>query len=62
MTAAEATPLTHSGTILIPGRCNYNSDDDSIRDDGSNYKIDDTAFLEGEQLTEWTKRVMVKMR
>eukprot|EP00957_Ditylum_brightwellii_P021934 1654457-Ditylum_brightwellii.AAC.1 len=30
------------------GRCDNNSDDESISDDGSNYKIDDSAFLDRE--------------
>eukprot|EP00957_Ditylum_brightwellii_P190531 14502822-Ditylum_brightwellii.AAC.1 len=67
MTAAEATPLSHPGTILNPGvmhkrnihshttsvqslgRHVNNSNDDSISDDGSNYK---KTFLEGGQLIE----------
>eukprot|EP00957_Ditylum_brightwellii_P205477 15344054-Ditylum_brightwellii.AAC.1 len=32
------------------GRHDNKSDDDSISDDRSNYKIDDTAFLEGETI------------
>eukprot|EP00957_Ditylum_brightwellii_P041118 3112683-Ditylum_brightwellii.AAC.1 len=76
MTAAEATPLAHPGTILIPGimhegnisshtasmqslgRCDNNSDHESMSDDGSNYEIDDTAFWMGKQMTEWTQKVM----
>eukprot|EP00957_Ditylum_brightwellii_P164401 12516183-Ditylum_brightwellii.AAC.1 len=30
------------------GRCDNNSDDKSMSDDESNYKIDDTAFLDRE--------------
>eukprot|EP00957_Ditylum_brightwellii_P141920 10812586-Ditylum_brightwellii.AAC.1 len=68
MIAAEATPLVHPGTILIPGimhnrnisshaasmqllgRCDNNSDDKSMSYDGSNYKIDDTVFLDREMI------------
>eukprot|EP00957_Ditylum_brightwellii_P101075 7703613-Ditylum_brightwellii.AAC.1 len=66
MIAAEATPLVHLGTILIPGimhkrnirshaasmqslgRCDNNSDDERMSDDGSNYRIDNMIFLEEE--------------
>eukprot|EP00957_Ditylum_brightwellii_P113768 8673642-Ditylum_brightwellii.AAC.1 len=67
MMAAEATPIVHPGTILIPGimykksissyaaskqslgRYDNNSDDESTSDDGSNYEIDDSAFLDGKR-------------
>eukprot|EP00957_Ditylum_brightwellii_P181423 13819702-Ditylum_brightwellii.AAC.1 len=62
MMAAEATPFAHPGTILIPVRCDNSSDAESISDDRSTYKIDDMAFLGGEQLTKWMRRVMVKKR
>eukprot|EP00957_Ditylum_brightwellii_P150649 11470101-Ditylum_brightwellii.AAC.1 len=37
--------------------CENNSDDGSISDDGSNYKIDDTNFLEGETIGRVDKEI-----
>eukprot|EP00957_Ditylum_brightwellii_P064044 4858331-Ditylum_brightwellii.AAC.1 len=80
MMTAEATPLVHPGTILIPGimhkrnisshaasmqslgRCDNDSDDESMSDDGSNYEIDDKAFWTAKQMTKWTQKAMVKKR
>eukprot|EP00957_Ditylum_brightwellii_P211973 15366819-Ditylum_brightwellii.AAC.1 len=42
----ERNISNHDASVQSLGRCDNNSDDESISDDGSNYKIDGMAFLQ----------------
>eukprot|EP00957_Ditylum_brightwellii_P025860 1956654-Ditylum_brightwellii.AAC.1 len=42
---------SHAASMHLLGRCVNNSDDESMSDGGSNYEIDDSAFLDGETNT-----------
>eukprot|EP00957_Ditylum_brightwellii_P077450 5884877-Ditylum_brightwellii.AAC.1 len=39
---------SHAASMQSLGRCDNNSDNESMSDDGSNYEIGDSAFLDGE--------------
>eukprot|EP00957_Ditylum_brightwellii_P207048 15351235-Ditylum_brightwellii.AAC.2 len=53
---------SHAASMQSLGTYDNNSDDDSTSDDGNNYEIQDSAFVEGGHLTKWMERVIVKMR
>eukprot|EP00957_Ditylum_brightwellii_P002082 160367-Ditylum_brightwellii.AAC.1 len=44
----ERNITSHAASMQSLGRCDNNSDDENMSDDGSNYEVDDSAFLDGE--------------